>query len=591
MKADGFSSLETLISLQRRLNLERRLAAILAADVVDYSRLMGEDESGTLMRMNQLRKERIEPLIAAHRGRVFKLTGDGILVEFASVVDAVSCAAAWQASAADQEIRFRIGINLGDVIVEDGDIYGNGVNVAARLEALADHGGICLSGIVHDEVRDKLDLVFQDMGAQTVKNIIAPIRTYRVVLDATAPSETRRSLAQRSGKPALAVLPFNNMSGDASQDGFADGITEDIITALSRSHTFDVTARNSTFAYKGKSPDIRDVAHALGVGYVLEGSVRRSGNRARITVQLIDAASGNHVWAERYDRELDNEFAVQDEIAQRISSILTERIWQNVAHNIGQKRRQDYDTYDHAFRGIDLLHRLDPGSMPEAINCFEAALALDPNQFYGHLGLGFCYAISRAFWGDPDGMLLEKAHHHALRLAEIAPGAAQTYRLLSRTHSHFGKWEESWDCVQRALRIDPSDGDIIGNRGVYHLYHGEPDEAIKWLDKVLEMHSDTPHTVDITRYWKALALFAAGDYATAVTVLGSLSGLNFIKAELLAACHARLGHSDLAQACAAEILHLCPAFRLSNIGLWKNFRQEADRKNLLGALRESGLPE
>jgi adenylate cyclase len=569
--------------------LERRLAAILAADVVGYSRLMEADESGTLARLTWLRKEQIEPLIATHRGRVVKLMGDGILAEFASVVDAVGCAAAWQTGMADADLRFRIGINVGDVIAEDGDIYGNGVNVAARLEALADPGGICLSGNVRDEVRGKLDLSFQDMGAQTVKNIAEPVRAYRVVLDAAAPSETQRPATPHSGKPALAVLPFNNMSGEPSQEGFTDGITEDIITALSRSHGFDVTARNSTFAYKGKSPDIREVARALGVSYVLEGSVRQGGGRARITVQLIDAVSGNHVWADRYDRSLDDEFAVQDEIAQRISSILTERIWQDVARDIGQKRRQDYSAYDYAYRGMELLHRVDPVFMLEAIDCEKAALALDPDLFIGHAVLGFCYLWS-GYWGDPDDALLAQAHHHALRAAEIAPEEAQTYRLLSRTHSAMGRWEESWDCVQRALRIDPSDGDIIGNRGVYHLYHGEPGEAVEWIDKVLEMHSDTPHTVDIMRYWKATAHFAATDYASAVALLSSISGLEFIKAELLAACHAQLNQTDLAQARATEVLRAYPAFRLAHVRLWKNFRNEADRQNLLGCENSCGAP-
>ena len=575
--------------------MERRLAAILAADVVGYSRLMGADEIGTLARLNELRKEQIEPLIADHRGRVFKLMGDGILVEFASVVDAVGCAVSWQTNLVDGDLRFRIGINLGDVIAEEGDIHGNGVNVAARLEALADHGGICLSGNVHDEVRDKLDLSFQDMGAQSVKNIAEPVRAYRVILDThkrTEPQrpETHRSEAPPSAKPAIAVLPFNNMSGETSQEGFTDGITEDIITALSRSHGFDVTARNSTFAYKGKSPDIRDVARDLGVSYVLEGSVRQSGGRARITVQLIDAASGNHVWADRYDRGLDDEFAVQDEIAQRISSILTERIWQDVAHNIGQKRRQDFSAYDCAFRGTELLHRLDPDSTAEAIDYFKAGLDLDSDLFICHLGLGFCYLVS-GFWGDPDGVQFAQAHHHALRAAEIAPEEAQTYRLLSRTHHGQGKWEEAWDCVQRSLRIDPNDGDIIGNRAVHHLFHGEYDEAVAWFDKVLDLHADTPHTVDIMRYWKAFALFAATEYASALALLSSISGLEFIKAELAAACHARLGQTELAQANANEVLRIYPAFRLAHFRLWKSFRNEVDGQNLLDALREAGLPD
>jgi len=577
----------------------KRLVAILAADVAGYSRLMAADEGATVSALDTARAV-FRAQIESTQGRVVDMAGDSVLAVFELATGAVTAALAIQqrlhaASVevpAERRMDFRIGVHLGEIIEKsDGTVYGDGVNIAARLEGLAEAGGIAISESIRTAVKGKVDASFEDWGEQKVKNIAEPVRAYRVVRAAAAPSETQRTATPQSGKPTLAVLPFNNMSGEASQEGFADGITEDIITALSRSFAFDVTARNSTFAYKGKSPDVREVARALGVGYVLEGSVRRSGGRARITVQLIDADSGNHVWADRYDRGLDDEFAVQDEIAQRISSILTERIWQDVARGIGRKRRQDYGAYDHAFRGIELLHRLDPGSMAEAQDYFQAALALDPDLFYGHLGLGFAYTVATCFWGDPDGTLLEKAHQHALRLAEIAPEAAQTYRLLSRTHSFMGRWEQAWDCVERSLRIDPNDGDIIGNRGIYHLFQGKSGEAVEWIDKVLEMHSDTPHTADIMRYWKALAHFAATDYAAAAALLGNISGLDFIKAELLAACHARLGQLDQAQARAAEVLRAYPAFRLADVRLWKNFRNEADRQNLLGALREAGLPE
>ena len=525
--------------------MERRLAAILAADVVGYSRQMDADEAGTLARLNTLRKERIEPLIARHRGRVFKLMGDGILVEFASAVDAVACAAEWQIGATGEELQFRIGINLGDVMIEDGDVFGNGVNVASRLEALADPGGILLSGNVHDEVRGKLDQTFEDIGAQSIKNIDEPVRAFRVVLGSVPRSEKPRrdkpAVTQRRGdRLGVAVLPLNNMSPGTTADAFADGITEDIITALSRSHALDVTARNTTFAYKGQSPDIRNVAKALGVSYVLEGSVRQGSNRVRITVQLIEAESGNHVWADRYDRSLEDEFAVQDEIAQKVSSILTERIWQDVARNIGHKDRADYGVFDYVYRGMELLHQLDPVTMPDAEELFEAALEIEPDQYLGHLGMGFCYTI-HAFWGDADNALLGKAHMHGQELIRIAPDSAQTWRLLSRIYSGLHQWDEAWSCVQRASSLDPNDGDIIGNRGAFHIFHGEPGEAVEWLDKVLELHSDTPQTVDIMRYWKALALFTATDYAVAVSQLRQVSGHDFIKAELLAACLARLG--------------------------------------------------
>lgn len=567
--------------------MERRLAAILAADVVGYSRLMGTDEQGTLARVSAFRRERIEPLIGEHRGRVFKLTGDGILAEFASVVDAVACAVAWQREMAGDALQYRIAVNLGDVIAEDGDIYGNGVNVAARLEGLADPGGVCLSGAVQAEVRHKLDLVFEDMGDQRVKNIDEPVRAYRVVLDGIAPAAAAKAA---SGKPSIAVLPLNNMSGDPDQESFADGTTEDIIAALSRARAYDVTARNSTFAYKGKSPDIREVARALGVDYVLEGSVRKGGNRARITVQLIDAATGNHVWAERYDRSLDDEFAVQDEIAQRISSVLTELIWQNVARHIGGKRIEDYGAWDYALKGVELLHRLEPDSVAEAEGYVHRALEIDPDIHIAHITLGFCH-LTQSFWGDADGTRIEMGFAHAQKLKEIAPDDAQTYRLLSRFYTAKGMFAEAWACVERALRINPNDGDIIGNRAIYHLFDGDFAQAVEWLDKVLDLHADTPHTMDIMRYWKAMALFGARDYEAAVTELGAIARLNFLKTELFAACHARMGEAAKAQTSAAELLGMYPELHLSNIRLWKAFRHEADRRHLYEALRDAGLPD
>ena len=572
--------------------MERRLAAILVADVVGYSRLMGEDETGTLARLSRLRKERIEPLISEHRGRVVKLMGDGILAEFASVVDAVNCAVVWQSHLAEEALRFRIGVNLGDVIVEDGDIYGNGVNVAARLEALAEPGGICLSGTVHDEVKYKLKLDFEDLGERLLKNIDEPVRIYRVVpsggADAIPGAEAAR--LNETGKPSVAVLPFDNMSGDPEQEFFVDGMTEDVIAALSRNRRFDVTARNSTFAYKGASPDVRDVAKALGVSHVLEGSVRKAGDRVRITVQLIDAATGNHVWADRYDRKIDDEFAVQDEVARRVSSALTERIWQDVARNIGQKRQETYGPYDFAFRAIELLHRLDPDAIAQAEDYLGKALDLDPDLYPGHLALGFCCLIRWCFWGDPTGTVMEKATRHAMKLQDIAPDDAQTYRLLSRVYNSKEMYDEAWECVERALSIDPNDGDIIANRGVYHLFQGEFDDAVGWFDKVLDLHVDTPHTVDIMRYWKALASFAVADYAAAVAMLASVTGLDFVKTELLCACHARMGQDEKAREKSAAIVRARPEFRLTDIGLWKSFHREADRKHLFDALRMAGLP-
>ncbi|MCH7795442.1 MAG: adenylate/guanylate cyclase domain-containing protein [Proteobacteria bacterium] len=306
--------------------MERRLAAILAADLVGYSRLMRADEEGTLARLKALHRELFEPTVREHRGRIVKLMGDGALVEFASAVDAVRCAVAVQEGLARREagvagetaLTMRLGINLGDIIIEGDDIYGDGVNLAARLEGLAEPGGICLSASIHEQVRHKLDLGFEDLGEQSVKNIAEPVRVYRIVADApgTAPAAAPGAEASLPlpDKPSIAVLAFDNLSGDPDQEYFADGIAEDIITALSKFRWFFVIARNSSFTYKGKSVDVKQVAEELGVRYVLEGSVRKAGSRVRISAQLIDAATGNHVWAERYDRELADIFDLQDEM-------------------------------------------------------------------------------------------------------------------------------------------------------------------------------------------------------------------------------------------------------------------------------------
>jgi adenylate cyclase len=308
----------------------RRLAAILAADVAGYSRLMGADEEGTLERLKALRRELLDPKIAEHKGRIVKTTGDGLLVEFASVVDAVRCAVAVQqvmpernaGVAADNRIELRIGINLGDVIVEGDDLYGDGVNIAARIEALADAGGVFVSNTVHDHVRDRLPFLFEDLGEQHVKNIARPVRVYRVG-DASprAPAPTAPELPLPD-KPSIAVLPFANMSGDPDQEYFADGMVEEIITALSRIRWLFVIARNSSFSYKGESPDVKQVGRELGVRYVLEGSVRKGGNRVRITGQLIDAATGTHLWADRFDGSLEDVFELQDKVASSVAGVI-----------------------------------------------------------------------------------------------------------------------------------------------------------------------------------------------------------------------------------------------------------------------------
>jgi adenylate cyclase len=349
-----------------REGIERRLAAILSADVVGYSRLMGEDEIGTLSALKAHRAEFIDPEIARHSGRLVKLMGDGALVEFASVVDAVECARSIQRGmiernvgvAEDQRIEFRIGVNVGDIIVEGDDIYGDGVNVAARIEALAEPGGICISRTARDQVRDKLDITLGDMGEVEVKNIARPVRIFRVPVDYMEGSAVSAAPATAlPDKPSIAVLPFDNMSGDPEQEFFADGLTEDILTALSRFHGLFVISRNSAFVYKGKATNLQEVAKDLGVQYIVEGSVRKAGNRVRITVQLIDAQSDRHIWAERYDRDLEDIFAVQDEVTSAIVATLPGRIDAATQERAERKRPENMAAYEFVMAGKVLHHR------------------------------------------------------------------------------------------------------------------------------------------------------------------------------------------------------------------------------------------
>src|ERR1700757_88355 len=377
---------------------ERKLAAVLAADMVGYSRLMEVDETGTLARLKTHRIELIDPAIAKNRGRLIKTTGDGMLVEFHSVADAVLCAAEVQRRMARRNadvsparwMQFRIGINLGDVIVEDNDIFGDGVNVAARLEMLAEPGGICVSGAVRDQVGQRLgDVAFEDLGDQNVKNIARPIRVFRVRLDPdpkAAPEGAKDAAAATaiSRKPSIAVLPLVNMSGDPEQEFFADGLTEDIITELSRFHDLLVISRNSTFVYKGKAVKVQDVAKEFAVDYVLEGSVRKAGGRIRVTVQLIDAEADRHVWAERYDRELADIFAIQDEMTRAIVATLPGRVEAARHDRVKHKRTDNMMAYDGVLAAKVLHHRSTQVDNAEAQRLLNRALALDPNYAHAH---------------------------------------------------------------------------------------------------------------------------------------------------------------------------------------------------------------
>ena len=395
--------------------LQRRLAAIMAADLVGYTRLMDLDEAGTLARLQALRRDVFDPQTKAYGGRIFKNTGDGALAEFPSATDAVQCALDIQRELAAQNgglpeaqrIVLRVGVSLGDVIVDGDDLYGNGVNVAARMEALAQPGDICVSANVHEHVAGAVNADFEDLGEQTVKNLPRPVRCYRL---ATAASAAEPTLPESQplalpDKPSIAVLPFQNMSGDPEQEFFADGMTEDIITALSRYRSLFVIARNSTFAYKGQSPDLRQVSTELGVRYVLEGSIRKAGQRIRVTAQLIEGTSGAHIWAERYDRQLDDIFELQDEITETISAAIEPELGNFERSRLLRKAPESLDAWESHQRGMWHLWRATSDDLDRAIAFFEQALELHPDYApalagiayarYLLIGLGIVHGASR----------------------------------------------------------------------------------------------------------------------------------------------------------------------------------------------------
>lgn len=600
---------------QTRMSPSRKLAVILHADVVGSTLLVQINETIAHERMRDV-FQRFAKTIESYGGIAQEIRGDALVAEFARASDAVAAAIAYQSENArlldklSDAIKpeLRIGIAMGEVVIADNTITGDGVVLAQRLEQLAPTGGVVVQATVSETVPIRLPFEFDDLGEQTLKGFARPIRAFvarlksgeqlpepeigRVNGETQAIEEAEQSAPSVAfEKPAIAVLPFTNMSDDTSQEFFCDGITEDIITALSRNRWYNVTSRNSTFAYKGSSPDVREVAAALDVDYVLEGSVQKAGERVRITAQLIEAKTDSHVWADRFNRQLADEFAIQDEIAQRVASILSERIWQDIAKTVAHKPAETYGAYEYTFLGIELVHHIDPDAAARGSDYLLKALDLDPELSTVHLGLGFCRMMDWAFWDDPSGDALDKAWQHALKLKDLAPDDAQTYRLLSRVFMAKSMYAESQQCVERALKINPDDGDIIANKGLFHLFYGDPKEAIKWFDKVLELHSETPHTLDIMRYWKALSQFALFDYAQAVATLKSITGLDYVKNLLLAACYAQLGQTGEAEEKTQSVLGMRPNLHLSDLGLCDLFRHEKDQQHLRDALRTAGLSD
>jgi adenylate cyclase len=581
---------------------ERRLAAVLAADMVGFSRLMEADETGTLARLKTHRIELIDPAIAESHGRIIKTTGDGMLVEFHSIVDAVLCAAEIQRRMARRNadipparwMQFRIGINLGDVIVENEDIFGDGVNIAARLETLAEPGGICVSGAVRDQLGQRLeDIEFDDLGDQSVKNIARPIRVFRVRLESTTttPPETPKDAAAETTifkKPSIAVLPLVNMSGDPEQDFFADGLTEDIITELSRFHDLLVISRNSTFVYKGKAVKVQDVAREFAVDYVLEGSVRKAGGRVRVTVQLIDAETDRHVWAERYDRELEDIFAIQDEMTRAIVATLPGRVEAATHDRAKRKPTDNMAAYECVLAAKVLHHRSTRDDNTQAQHLLDRALALDPNYAHAHawkacvLGQTWVYN----WCVDRETTFQQVARELEITLA-LDDNDSDVHRILAALNLGRDDHDKAGYHQERALALNPNYDLVVVQQGELLTWLGQPDEGIDWIKKAMRLNPYHPE-----RFWSHLgrACYCAEKYAEAAEAFSRITRPDHTHHAFLAATFAQMGNAVAAAAHAAEVLKREPTFRVADYLTTQHYKREADRLRHETGLLKAGLP-
>ncbi len=582
--------------------IDRKLTAILSADVKGYSRLMGEDEVATIRTLTAYR-ELIISLIQKHRGRVVDTVGDNLLADFGSVVDAVTCAVEVQRELAERNselpdhrrMEFRIGINLGDVIIEGDRIYGDGINIAARVEGLADGGGICISGTVHDQVKNKVDVGFVDLGEQTVKNISTPVRIYRILTD--SPTSSPHLAVHREfspDKPTIAVLPFVNMSGDSEQEYFSDGITEDIITALSRIRWFFVIARNSTFAYKGTSPDVRRVAKDLGVRYVLEGSVRKAASRVRISAQLIEGTTGKHLWAERYDRNLEDVFAVQDEITQTVVGTIEPELAKAERERARAKKPENLDSWDLYQRGMYLVQKGTKEDLDEAQPLFDRAIESNPTfgAAFAGLALNHIYFVVNGLTDSPKDHR-EKALLAARRAVELDDEDALARAVLGVVHLYRLEHEEAISNLQTALDLNPSSAYAHLHLGAALLHgFGKAEEAITQFDLTIRL---SPHDPNLgpTMGRIAVAHFCLGDYEQAVEY--ARKALRYPMTQhrpnvILVSALAHLGRDEEAERARAELLRRRPDFTCSFKEIFPSTFPDLVARIVAG-LRKAGVPE
>ena len=593
---------------------QRRLAAIVAADVVGYSRLMGRDESGTVARLRRVRTERLEPVLARRGGRVVKLTGDGALIEFTSAVEALSAAIEFQQAMAESEadrpetdrLVFRVGVHLGDVIVDGDDLYGDGVNVAARLEAEAPAGGIVASSAVHEVASGRLKATFDDLGRLALKNIERPVQAYTVRWQADewpressvaspsltpvpSPPDTPLRLPD---KPSIAVLPFQNMSGDPEQEYFADGLVEDIITGLSYIRWLFVIARNSSFTYKGKPVDIKLVGRELGVRYVLEGSVRKGGNRVRITAQLIDTVSGAHVWAERYDRDLSDIFAVQDELTATVAGLIEPALAQAEQQRAMRKPPDRLDAWEAYQRGLWHFHKYALEENQKAIGFFRRAIALDPQFAPGHHG--YALAMQWDIWHFSQRPLDEVQgipRAEARTAVALDDRDAMAHSVLAHMMMWGGEWEAAIAQARTGVALNPNSAFVISMLGCTLCFGGHRDEAIERLHQAMRASPHDPLTW-LWTLWLAAAQLFAGQYEPALEAMHQLARLRPEYPPLLKiACLAHMGRLEEAQSALAGI----PAESMAQFRRLADHRPPFMRPEDFAyrheGLRLAGLPE
>jgi len=586
--------------------VQRRLAAILAADVVGYSRLIRVDEEGTLARLRALRSEIIDPKIAKHNGRIVKLMGDGMLAEFASVVDAVRNAIEVQQSVTEREasvsedrrIVFRVGINLGDVVVDGDDIHGDGVNVAARLEGMANPGGICVSGAVHDQVRDRIDVAFEDLGEQQIKNIDRPIRAWQWSPSASATAHEATAKAkpsQRTDTPAIAVLPFDNMSGDPAQEYFSDGITEEIITALSRIRWFLVIARNTTFTFKGLAVDVKTVAKELGVSYVLEGSVRKAADQVRVTVQLIDGTTGNHLWAERYDRSLTDIFALQDEIAENVVGAAEPEIAQAELDRRRSKKPENMHAWDIYLRGKSQIQLDSRESVADGIRQLRTAIDMEPELARAHAMLATAYGRQLILGYAEDRRLAQELSMQAgSRAVALDRNDADCHVGLAMGLRAAREFDEAISALKTAIELNPSHAFAHSTLGVLLGISGRAEDAMEHHRAALRLSPRDPDLATfLGRY--ANSCVHARQYEEAVELgkrairhSGGYPWLIFLET---ATALSHLGRVQEARGIVDRMKEVRPDATIETVRNSLVFSRPQDEEHYLDGLRKAGMPE